>query len=516
MTEYAALDLVLDGLPDRYAGPGGAVAVVKDGKLLAQRSWGWADVYRRIPFTPQSLFRICSITKQFTCAAMLDAFPDPAVLDGDVRAMLPRLSEAAPRAVDLANNQSGLRDYWALAMLCGAPAEGMFGPDQARMLIERTASLQFRPGTRYSYCNQNFRLLGDIVAARTGTPFDALLRRRVFEPAGMGRALLAADTAMLPDGTVGYEGSVEAGFRPAVNHILWTGDAGIAASLEDMIAWECFIDATRDDDGGVYRRLSAPPHFIDGEPASYGLGLSHMMLMGRHATGHGGGLRGWRSFRFNLRAERLSVIVLFNHMADTRAAGLDLLAAVLGEPQLRVAAEPDTGWTGSFEEPETGIVVRLETLPDHHVNLWYGPGAETLDPVPGGEAVGGATRLRRMADGIWMDRRGDHQSTRLIPVHGTPSRDIAGTYHAPEPGADFTCAESGGVLYGAFSGFLGQGMMNALIPVGTDLWRLPCPRALDHAAPGDWTLRFRRDADGKVVGVTIGCWLARRVAFSRV
>jgi D-aminopeptidase len=52
--------------------------------------------------------------------------------------------------------------------------------------------------------------------------------------------------------------------------------------------------------------------------------------------------------------------------------------------------------------------------------------------------------------------------------------------------------------------------------VARDVWLLPCPRALDYAAPGDWTLRFSRDAGGAVTGVEIGCWLARRVAFRRV
>ena len=76
--------------------------------------------------------------------------------------------------------------------------------------------------------------------------------------------------------------------------------------------------------------------------------------------------------------------------------------------------------------------------------------------------------------------------------------------------------ETGGVLYGAFSGFLGQGRMELLDPVGADVWALPCPRALDQTPPGDWTLAFRRDAAGRVVGVTVGCWLARGLAYELV
>ena len=105
------LDRAIAQLPEAFPGPGGAVAVVKDGQVLVRHAWGFANAELRIPFTPRSLFRMCSITKQFTCAAMLDQFPDPSALDGAVQAQLPLLDGPAPGAAHLAHNQSGLRDY---------------------------------------------------------------------------------------------------------------------------------------------------------------------------------------------------------------------------------------------------------------------------------------------------------------------------------------------------------------------------------------------------------------------
>ena len=121
------LDHQIEALPRAYPGPGGAVAVLRDGEVLVRHAWGFANAERRISFTPRSLFRMCSITKQFTCATVLDAFPDPSDLDDDVAARLPLLESAAPGALHLAHNQSGLRDYWAVAMLHGSPAEAPFG-----------------------------------------------------------------------------------------------------------------------------------------------------------------------------------------------------------------------------------------------------------------------------------------------------------------------------------------------------------------------------------------------------
>jgi D-aminopeptidase len=94
--------------------------------------------------------------------------------------------------------------------------------------------------------------------------------------------------------------------------------------------------------------------------------------------------------------------------------------------------------------------------------------------------------------------------------------DVAGRYHCDDLDAELTVADAGGVLYGGFSGFLGQGRMEMLDPVGTDIWTLPCHRALDHSPPGDWTLAFRRDDAGRVASVEVGCWLARQLSYSRI
>jgi len=492
------------------------VAVLRDGEVLVRHAWGWANAERRIAFTPRTLFRMCSITKQFTCGLVLDAFPDPAALDGDVRARLPLL-DGAPGALQLCHNQSGLRDYWAVAMLHGAPAEAPFGDIEAGRVIAGARTLQFAPGTRYSYANQNFRILSDILQERTGRSFAELLRERLFERAGMGSALLAADTRAMPDGTEGYEGTPASGFRAAENRIVWTGDAGLGACLDDMIAWERYADATRDDAGGLYRRLSAPVSFAGGAHAEYGFGLNRRAVLGYAATGHGGALRGWRSHRMCLPAERVSVVVLFNHLADAHAAAVDLLAAVLGQGRPAPdAVLPAPVWLGAYVEPETGLAVRVDAAAAGRVRLRYGHSAEMLDLQADGTASGGGTVLRWSDGGLWMDRPHENQSSPLRPCQGSPGTDIAGRYRSEELEAELTVAEAGGVLYGGFSGFLGQGRMEKLEPVGPDVWMLPCPRALDHTPPGDWTLAFRRNEAGRVAGVELGCWLARRLVYARV
>ena len=505
----AILDRLVEALPHRYPGPGGAIAVLRDGEVVARHAWGFANAELRIPFTPGTLVRLCSVTKQFTCGLVLDGFADPSVLDGDVRGRLPLLDVAAPTALDLCHNQSGLRDYWAVAMLNGAPAESAFGDAETARVIGGTRTLHFAPGTSYSYVNQNFRILSDVLQHRTGRGFGELLRTRIFDPAGMPTAFVAADTRAMPDGTQGYEGAQATGFRPAVNRIVWTGDAGIGASLDDMIAWERHIDATRDDPASLHARLSAPVAFRDGKPAQYGFGLGRRRVQGRAVFGHGGALRGWRTSRFYLPSERISVVVLFNHSADAGAAASDALGALLGdEPPAAPATLPAPPWIGAYLEQDTGLVVRIDAS-GGKVRLRYGQSPEVLDVQPDGSAGTTGTRLTPDGAALWMDRPAENRRSRLEPVAEGPEIPAAGRYRCEELDAVLTIEDAGGTLYGGFSGFLGQGRMELLDRVGPGLWTLPCPRALDHAPPGDWTLRVH------AAGIQIGCWLARKLDYRR-
>lgn len=519
MTSAAAIEKAVEALPQSYRGPGGAVAVVRDGEVLVRHAWGYSDLDRRVEMTPGTLMPICSISKQFTCGVLLDAFPDPAALDGDLAAWLPKLEVARPSIANLANNQSGLRDYWAMTVLHGALAQGAFTRADARSMIERTRTLHFAPGTRYSYCNVNFHILGEILQERLGDDLGTLYRRRIFDKAGMETAVLAPDTASRPGGALGYEGNAAVGFFPEVNRIWWAGDAGICASLDDMIAWERFIDATRDDENGIYRRLARPVNFADGAPARYGFGLVREQREGLVITGHGGALRGWRLQRVNVREKRLSVMVMLNHENDSHAAALGLVDAVLGLPGNPAKATVTVpGWAGDYLEPETGLVLSVSVPPGGGLSARFSVGAESLPEVDGASARNRTTTLRLEGDVVAMERADDNLSVRAVRLAGTAEATpaMAGRYRNEELDAEFEVTLAGGAPYGAFRGFLGAGAVQPLYPVAPDVWLMPVRRSMDAPAPGDWTVRFARDAAGGIETVTVGCWLARDNLFRKV
>ncbi|MFC3075758.1 D-aminopeptidase [Shinella pollutisoli] len=514
--DQAALERLAESIPNEVRGPGGAIGVVKDGRTVLRHVWGYADPKRHLPMTASIRFPICSISKQFTCGVLIGLGRDLDSFEPAVRDWLPNLETPRPGVRELCNNQSGLRDYWALTVLHGADAEGVFRREDARPLLARMRSTHFAPGSRYSYSNGNYRLLSDLIEDAAGRPLAELYRERIFDAAGMATAELLPDTATPADGMVGHEGNDAVGFFPATNRIYWTGDAGISASLDDMLAWERFIDGTRDDEDGLYRRLSRPQTFSDGRPAPYGYGLAHDTIGTVATTGHAGALRGFRAQRLHAASERLSVVVLFNHEGPAGETATRLMKAALGVPaETAAGAAADPAWNGRYLDPETGLLLTLSANPAG-VSAVFAGAPEQLAVTRADGAASAAMTLARRGDAVDYERWRENLRGTATRVTGTARPDIAGRYHSAELDAAFRVVDTGGALYGHFEGFLGKGEMAPLYPVADDLWVLPCRRSMDAPAPGDWTVRIARNGDGSVGGLTLGCWLARNVGYVRM
>lgn len=515
--DLPALERAVLALPQQYRGPGGVVGVVRDGEVILKHVWGYADLTARKPMTAGTLLPICSISKQFTCAVLLDTVGDPAKLDGALDAYLPLIEGKRPSVAHLCHNQSGLRDYWALTVLQGAMADGVFRREHARPLLSRARSTHFEPGTRYSYSNGNYRILADLIEDFSGRSLSELYDRSTFGPAGMTTAALTPDTSISPNGVIGYEGNETTGYFEATNRIYWAGDAGISATLDDMLAWERFIDRTRDDEAGLYRRLSAPQTYADGRAATYGFGLAHERIGDVAITGHGGALRGFRSRRLHAASERLSIVVMFNHEADAHAAATALMKVALGHRDAKAAAgDWNSEQFGTYLEPETGLALSTRPLGSGRLELRFATAGESLQIAADAIARSGSVSLTPNGTGLHMERERENLQTTAERVAGKAKPDIAGRYHSAELDADIEIVSTNGIFFAGFNGMLGKGAMHALRPFADDVWLLSCKRSMDAPAPGDWTVRIHRNGQGAVSGLTIGCWLARQIDYIKV
>ncbi len=515
MIDGWAIDRAMDLLPQRFPGPGGVAAVMHEGRTLAARAWGLADLASARPMTRQTRLPVCSITKQFTCGAVLAALGAPEALDAGLTQRLPGLRGPVPTVRQLCHNQSGLRDYWAMTVLEGARAEQAFPRNAALPMLAAMRELQFAPGSRYSYSNGNFRLLAEMLEEATGAPLEALFRRHLWDPAGMETAALAPDTRHPPDGVAGHEGSAQAGFTVAENGVWWQGDAGMVASLDDMLAWEGWIDATREAAEGLYRRLSAPVAFADGHTAAYGFGLARDSVGGVAITGHGGALRGFRAYRLHAAQPRLSVVVMFNHEGAARTAARDLLRAALGLAAPEAGPVPQDR-AGQWLCPEAGLLVRIEV--EHGLaRLHFATGPEDLRP-DGGRLVSADTEVRFDGAEPVLHRPGDNLRVALVPAPETETADageIGGRWLCPGTGGAMDLIVAGGAAFARFEGRLGTGRAEPVVPAGRDLWRIQTRRSMDAPAPGDWTLQILRDGAGRPHAARLGCWLARGIDYRR-
>ncbi|KAF0320446.1 hypothetical protein GQ607_012372 [Colletotrichum asianum] len=385
---------LLDGIPSRVRGPGGAIAVLKDGKLIGQRVWGYADLVRKIPMTAETLLPICSISKQMLCALMYDLEHNPpaSLADkGDVKAKFsdkmtallhPNLTRDGALTIDhLANNQSGIRDYWALSVLWGAQPEDRFSiADHSKLMIERLQSFHFEPGMEYSYANTNFHILGRIVEQVTEDSIASLLEQRIFGPAGMKTARLAADTAHLPPPCIGYEGDEQRGFFPADNKIEWAGDAGVVASLSDMVAYEQYLDRISTERGSWYEAALKQPLYKDGTPAVYAQGLGHGKIENVKVVGHSGALRGFRLYRVHAPEERISVVVLLNHEGGSAAPAEEIIRGLLDLKKSEPApVDADSSWFGTFLDEQTQLAITVSQGAKGKVNISYAGSAEAIN-----------------------------------------------------------------------------------------------------------------------------------------
>lgn len=534
--DQKSIQEILDSVALRYRGPGGAVAVLKDGELVGQRVWGFADINQQIPLTAQTQMPICSITKQFVCALLLDLQenPTPAMAaKGNIQKQFnhklsellrPEIVEGTELTIEhLCNMQSGLRDYWAMTTLWGAQPDDEFLIERdCPPALERTRSFHFKPGTEYSYCNVNFHVVARVIEHVTGEPLDKLLAERILGPAGMKTAALCPNTAHHPPPCEGYEGDELHGYQKALNRMEWSGDAGLVASLTDMIAWEKFLEKELTNPKSWYHTVRQRRTFSDGKRARYHYGMGQVDIDGVDTIGHGGALRGYRLQRSHAPAEHLSVVAMFNHEASAFSAVDDVMRAILNKPRPQnTAVEPSPEWFGIFLDQDTQLAITVtkssragEVLITYVDHLGADP-LRLVDAKNGktssmtGSIDGDRLRIQRTVENRKLDAQ------RILPNKSMlrNTAQFLGRYECAEAGSTFRCSGDAGMLYGAFEGYLGHGPASPMRYLGDDVWALTCPRGLDAPAPGDWTMVFHRNDTGAIVGFRIGCWLARKLDF---
>lgn len=320
----SARDAALDALMQDYAGdlPGAAVLVLHDGEVLARRGYGLADLEAGARVTPETRFRLASVSKQFTAAAILLLAQDGKLsLDDPVKRWLPSLPGAADAITlkHLLTHSSGLIDYEDLMTpdAPGGPLVQIHDADVLR-LLEHEDRLYFAPGSDYRYSNSGYALLALVVGKVSGRDFASLLRERIFMPLGMGAVAYEAGVSTVPHRAYGHslvDGQWRRTDQSSTSAVL--GDGGVYASIDDLAKWDAALHDDRLLGDATRAAAFAPQVRVDGEDDvdAYGYGWRVRGDGHDRLLWHSGETIGFRNVILRWPEQRFTVVVLTNRNA---------------------------------------------------------------------------------------------------------------------------------------------------------------------------------------------------------
>jgi CubicO group peptidase (beta-lactamase class C family) len=325
---FVSAGLVLAGLPtsadqvDDYVQsqmkvgrwPGVALAVNRGGKLVKLAGYGLANVEWNVPVTPQTVFQIQSVTKQFTATAiMMLAEEGKLSLDAKVSAYLDGTPESWKDITirHLLNQTSGIKDF------INEPTASLRLEVTEEEVFKATVNrpLNSQPGEKYAYSNTNYHLLAMIIRKITGHSYGDFLKQRVFDPLQMGRTRLMSWSDIITNRAAGYNqqnGILQNG-QFVAGSILAYGGGGILSTAEDMAKWDAALRSDALVQHSVLEQMWLPAKLNGGGVSSYGFGWGiggqapHRFV--QHSGGH---ITGFTSYIVRFLDDDLSVIVLAN------------------------------------------------------------------------------------------------------------------------------------------------------------------------------------------------------------
>ena len=316
----AAIDsLIKKVVADKHL-VGVSVGVMQNGKVILANGYGFRRLAPNEPLTATTMMPIGSVTKQFTCtAALLLAQDGKLSMRDPVSMYVPTATRAsAITLLDLGQHVSGYRDYYPLDFV----DREMQKAESADTIIARyaTRALDFEPGSRWSYSNTNFLILGKAIEAAARQPIAAVLSARIFGPLGMTRTAYdppPSDTGM----SQGYTSYALASPSPALPEASgWTGAAGAMWSTPtDLLAWDLSLLENRLLTAASFATLTTPRTLSDGRSTGYGCGMSTQLTGDAVVLSHGGAVAGSVATNIIVPVSRSAIVVLSN--ADFAATG---------------------------------------------------------------------------------------------------------------------------------------------------------------------------------------------------
>lgn len=330
----------LDSLASAFlaVGPsvGAQVAVVRGRDTLLLRGYGLADRDAQRVTTLDQRFRIGSLTKQFTAAGIMRlAERGKLSVDDDLSRWVPEFPLHGHRVTlgQLLNHTSGIHNYTESPAWRARWADDLT-PLQVADLVARD-TFDFAPGTRFSYSNTGYTLLGLVVERASGEPYAEYVGRELLAPIGMRHTSYCPSHPQGAQWASGYATTNDDRVVPAeylsMTHPYAAG--ALCSTAGDFVAWQRALAGGRVVSPASYARMTTPDTLANGGRLTYGFGLFVAPYHGHRMVMHEGGVNGFTSSGLRFPDDSLDVVVFSN--TETSGSGRlaqNLARAVFGMP----------------------------------------------------------------------------------------------------------------------------------------------------------------------------------------
>jgi CubicO group peptidase (beta-lactamase class C family) len=346
----AAVDAFLKAEMQEQKIPGVSLAVVRDGKPLIVKGYGFANVEHQVPVKPETIFQSGSVGKQFTAMAVMMLVEEGKIgLDEKISKYLGEVPEAWANVTvrHLLTHTGGLTDY---------PREFDFRKDYTEddlLKQAREVPTAFAPGEKWEYSNLGFVTLGIIVHKVSGKFYGDFLKERVFTPLGMTTARIISEADIVPNRAAGYvlrQGELknQGWVSPSLNT---TADGALYLTVLDMMKWDEALTSGKMIGKAGYEAMWTPVKLNDGRTHPYGFGWGVRTLNGKRVIEHGGAWQGFKAHIVRYPDNKLTVIV-FANLAQANQGRLANGVAAIIDPELKPKpiADPDPAFTANTRQ----------------------------------------------------------------------------------------------------------------------------------------------------------------------
>jgi CubicO group peptidase (beta-lactamase class C family) len=415
---------------DLPGSPGCALAVAQDGALAYSRGYGYANLDYDIPITPQTVFDVASVNKQFVAASIsMLALEGKLSLDDNVRKWLPELPEYEwPITLrHMIYHTSGLRDYLNLFPLAGRNDYHPISHPRILAMMSRQRALVFPPGERYLYSNTAYMLLAQVIERASGKSLGEFTEERIFEPLGMKGSLMYDNfEEIIPRRATGYNREHDGRVRMVHNYNFDVpGDGQLYSTVEDLLRWDNYLHGA--EKPAIYSAMLTEGTLNNGNPIDRARGLFLDEYRGLRTLHHTGSSWGSRSILIRFVEPGLAIAIACNdgysnprrlawqvadhYLADQLAPARDDEEPGDDQPAAGTVSEPPSltsdqlaEFSGAFYSAELdatyrfgvvddGLVVRIEQEPPlevapvaddrfefaFHPQGWWGPQSVSLE-----------------------------------------------------------------------------------------------------------------------------------------